>query len=258
MSLPRRTLLALAALAALVAAGTLGPPAVAAPPAIAQPKLVFGSDASFPPMEFLDAHRNLAGFDIDLIKAVAKAGGFEAVVRNTAWDGIFAGLGAGDYDAVLSAVTITEQRKATMDFSLPYVNAGQVIVTSKGNRSATSLEQFAGKKVGVQIGTTGASEVARHRNLALKTYDEAGLAVEDLYAGRIDAVVIDSPTAASYVVQNEKYRGRLAIVGKPFTDERYGIAVRKGNARTLELVNKGLRVVLKDGTIDKLTEKWLK
>jgi polar amino acid transport system substrate-binding protein len=159
---------------------------------------------------------------------------------------------------VVSAVSITDERRATMDFSLPYLNAGQVIVTARDNRAAATLEQYGGRKVGVQMGTTGALEVARHREVLLKGYDEAGLAMDDLYAGRLDAVVIDSPTAASYVVQNDKYRSRLAIVGRPFTSEHYGIAVRKGNVRTLAMINKGLKVVLRDGTVDRLTEKWLK
>lgn len=231
---------------------------IASLPAWAQTKLVFGSDATFPPMEFLDSGKNIVGFDVEMIKAVAKAGGFEAVVKNTAWDGIFAGLAAGDYDAVLSSVTITEERKGTMDFSTPYVNAGQVIIVKKGLKGLTTLSQFGGKKVGAQIGTTGAIEVAKYKNITMKTYDEAGLAVEDLNIGRIDAVVIDSPTAASYVLQNDKYKASLMIVGTPFTNEQYGIAVKKGNKKALEMINKGLATVIKDGTMAKLSQKWLK
>ena len=231
---------------------------LASMPALAAgPKLTFGSDCTFPPMEFLDANKNIVGFDIDLINAVAKAGGFEAVVKNTAWDGIFAGLAAGDYDAVLSSVTITDERKQTMDFSIPYVNAGQVIIVPKAYSASSDLKAFGGKKVGVQIGTTGASEVMKYKDIQMKTYDEVGLAVEDLTIGRTDAVVVDSPTAASYVLQNDKYKAKLKIIGKPFTNEQYGIAVRKGDKKTLDLVNKGLQAVLKDGTVDKLSKKWL-
>jgi polar amino acid transport system substrate-binding protein len=226
------------------------------PALAAGPKLTFGSDCTFPPMEFLDANKNIVGFDIDLINAVAKAGGFEAVVKNTAWDGIFAGLAAGDYDAVLSSVTITDERKQTMDFSKPYVNAGQVIITPKSYNGPADLKSFAGKLVGAQIGTTGAIEVAKFKDIQMKTYDEEGLAVEDLAIGRINAVVMDSPTAASYVLQNDKYKAKLKIVGKPFTTEEYGIAVKKGNAQALDMINKGLDVVIKDGTIAKLSKKW--
>ena len=220
-------------------------------------KIVFGSDATFPPMEFVDAQKNVVGFDIDMINAVAKAGGFEASVKNTAWDGIFAGLTAGDYDAVLSSVTITEERKGTMDFSTPYVNAGQVIIVPKATTNVSKPDDLVGKKVGVQIGTTGDIAVAKIAKVTKKTYDEIGLAVEDLSIGRLDAVVVDSPIAANYVLQNDKYKAKLQIVGAPFTEEFYGVAVKKGNSKVLDLVNKGLAAIQKDGTLDKLKAKWL-
>jgi polar amino acid transport system substrate-binding protein len=240
---------------ALLAVATL---AIAAMPALAaQPKLVFGSDCTYPPMEMLDKDKKIVGFDIDMIQAVAKAGGFEAVVKNVAWDGIFAGLTAGDYDAVLSAVTITEERERTMDFSNPYVDAGQVLIVNKNLNGLTLLSQFGGRKVGAQIGTTGAIEVMKFKNIKLKSYDEAGLAVEDLYVGRIDAVVVDSPTAKSYVLQNARYKGKLKIVGDLFTDEHYGIALKKGNTKALAMINRGLEIIKKDGTLAKLAHKWL-
>jgi polar amino acid transport system substrate-binding protein len=223
-----------------------------------KPKIVFASDATFPPMEFVDSSKQIQGFDIDMIKAAAQAAGFEAVIKNTAWDGIFAGLSAGDYEAVLSSVTITDQRKGVMDFSTPYVNAGQVIIVPKTAKGISKPADLAGKKVGVQIGTTGDIAVAKIAKVTKKTYDEIGLAVEDLAIGRLDAVVVDSPIAANYVLQNEKYKARLQIVGIPFTEEYYGIAVKKGDKTTLDLINKGLAVIEKDGTMAKLKAKWLK
>jgi len=247
MKMFRKTLLMVAAVA------------LAAMPALAAlPKLTFGSDCTYPPMEMLDANKKIVGFDIDMIEAVAKAGGFEAVVKNTAWDGIFAGLSAGDYDAVVSAVTITDERARTMDFSIPYVDAGQVIIVNKNLNGLTTLSQFGGKKVGVQIGTTGAIEVQKFKNIKMKSYDEAGLAVEDLFIGRTDAVVVDSPTAKTYVLQNAKYKDKLKIVGEQFTDEHYGIALKKGNQKALDMINKGLAIIIKDGTLAKIADKWLK
>ena len=220
-------------------------------------KITFGSDATFPPMEFVDSAKNVVGFDVDMINAAAKAAGFTAVVKNTAWDGIFAGLTAGDYDAVLSSVTITDERKGTMDFSTPYVNAGQVIIVPKTNKKVTKPDQLSGLKVGVQIGTTGDIAVAKIAKVDKKTYDEIGLAVEDLSIGRLDAVVVDSPIAANYVLQNDKYKAKLMIVGAPFTEEFYGVAVKKGNSAVLDLVNKGLAAIQKNGTMDALKKKWL-
>jgi len=240
---------------ALLAVATV---AIASLPALAAlPKLTFGCDCTYPPMEMLDASKKITGFDPEMIQAVAKAGGFEAVVKNTAWDGIFAGLTAGDYDAVLSAVTITDERARTMDFSIPYVEAGQVIVVNQSVNGMTLLNQFGGHKVGAQIGTTGAIEVAKYKNIKLKSYDEAGLAIEDLYVGRIDAVVVDSPTARTYVLQNAKYKSKLKIVGEQFTDEHYGIALKKGNTKALEMINRGLEIIKKNGELAKLSHKWL-
>jgi polar amino acid transport system substrate-binding protein len=246
MRLLRKALLALAWFA--LAAG---------PSLAAEPRLVFASDCTFPPMEMVDANKQLVGFDIDMIQAVARAGGFQAVVKNTAWDGIFAGLAAGDYDAVVSSVTITPERSRALAFSTPYLDAGQVLIVRRDLSGLTALTQFGGKQVGAQIGTTGALEVAKHRTITLKSYDEAGLAVEDLYVGRIDAVVLDSPTARNYVLRNDKYKSRLKIVGQPFTDEHYGVAVKKGNQKALELINRGLDSIRKDGTLARLIHKWL-
>lgn len=219
----------------------------------------FGSDATFPPMEFVDsATKNVVGFDVDMINAIGKISGFTANVKSTAWDGIFAGLAAGDYDGVLSSVTITDERKAAMDFSTPYLNAGQVIIVPKATMNVSAPSDLAGLTVGVQISTTGDIAVAKIPGVKeKKTYDDIGLAVEDLSIGRLDAVVVDSPTAAGYVLQNDKYKARLKIVGVPFTEEYYGVAVKKGDGQLLGLINKGLDVIMKDGTLDALKKKWL-
>jgi polar amino acid transport system substrate-binding protein len=222
-------------------------------------KFVFGSDATFPPMEFVDAaSKKVVGFDVDMINAISKVSGFQAEVKSTAWDGIFAGLAAGDYDGVLSSVTITDERKATMDFSTPYLNAGQVIIVPKTTKNVSKPSDLVGLTVGVQISTTGDIAVGKIAGVKeKKTYDDIGLAVEDLTIGRLDAVVVDSPTAAGYVLQNDKYKAKLQIVGVPFTEEYYGIAVKKGNSNLLGLINKGLAVIMKNGTLDKLKKKWL-
>ena len=224
-------------------------------------KITIASDATFPPMEMVDANKNIVGFDIDMINAAAKAGGFTAEVRNTAWDGIFAGLENGKYDAVLSSVTITDERKKTMDFSLPYINAGQILTVRADEGNVTTLADLKGKKVGAQIGTTGAFEIDKVKDadkITEKTYDEIGLAFEDLSNGRIDGVVVDNPTAASYALQNDKYKGKLKTVGTVFTEEYYGIAVKKGNQKVLDLINAGLKKVLDAGANKAIEDKWLK
>ena len=221
-------------------------------------KIVVASDATWPPMEFVDENKNVVGFDIDLVTEVAKAAGFEVEVKNTAWDGIFAGLAAGNYQAVASSVTITEERKATMDFSEPYVNAGQVLVVRKSTTGVASLADLKGKKVAAQIGTTGAIEIGKVEGLELKSYDEVGLAFEDLANGNVEGVVADSPIAANFALQNASYKDKLMIVGVPFTDEYLGFAFKKGDAKTLKLFNDGLAKVKSSGKLEELQVKWLK
>lgn len=209
-------------------------------------------------MEFLNADKEIVGYDIDLLKAVADAGGFEVEFANTAWDGIFAGLATNAYDAVISAVTITEERRATMDFSDPYINAGQVLIVAQSMSGVDGLADMAGKTVGAQIGTTGAFAIDDAAGVELATFDELGLAIAALANGQIDGVVADKPTAADYVLQNDEYSGTLKIVGEAFTDEYYGIAVKKGNTELLDLINEGLAEVLASDIPAQLEDKWLR
>jgi polar amino acid transport system substrate-binding protein len=220
-------------------------------------KIVVATDATWPPMEYVNLQKEIVGFDVDLLTLAAKEGGFEVEFKNTAWDGIFAGLANGQYDAIISSVTITEERKQKMDFSIPYINAGQVLIVRAATSGVTVLADLKGKSVGAQIGTTGAFAIKEVKGLDLRTYDELGLAIEDLVNKRIDGVVADTPIAADFVMQNENYNEVLKIVGEPFTEEYYGVAVKKGNKEVLALINKGLKKVL-DAKMDvPLLDKWL-
>ncbi|MFO7782445.1 MAG: basic amino acid ABC transporter substrate-binding protein [Spirochaetia bacterium] len=221
--------------------------------------ITVATDATWPPMEFVDPDTGeLVGFDIDLINRIAEEAGFEVEIQNTAWDGIFAGLGAGQYDAVISSVTITADRQETMDFSEPYINAGQVLIVQQSASGVSTLEDLRGEQVGAQIGTTGAIEIQNMDGVELRTYDEIGLAIEDLANGRISGVVADTPIAANYALQNEEYSDTLEIVGEPFTNEFYGIAVQEGNDEVLAMINEGLAAAQEAGYIEELENKWLR
>lgn len=221
-------------------------------------KIVIATDATWPPMEFINADKEIVGFDIDLMNLAAEKGGFEVEFKNTAWDGIFAGLANKQYDAVMSSVTITEERKETMDFSIPYINAGQVLIVQNSTSGVTKLADLKGKAAGAQIGTTGFFEIQKVDGVEAKSYDELGLAIEDLANGRIAGVVADTPIAADYVLQNDNYKGSLKIVGEPFTEEFYGVAVKKGNSEILDVINSGLKKVLDTKDYEKLEDKWLR
>jgi polar amino acid transport system substrate-binding protein len=220
--------------------------------------VTFATDATWPPMEMVDKNKAIVGFDIDFMNAVAKEAGFKAVYKNTAWDGIFGGLEAGKYDAIVSSVTITDERKKQYDFSDPYITVGQILVVPKTTKDVKVLADLKGKKVGAQIGTTGSFEIKKVEGVELKTYDEIGLAFEDMAAGRLSGVVCDEPTAANFALQRAEYRDKFKIVGEPFTEEFYGVVVKKGNKKLLDLINKGIRAVQAKKIDVQLRKKWLR
>ncbi|MEW6263650.1 MAG: basic amino acid ABC transporter substrate-binding protein [Thermodesulfobacteriota bacterium] len=226
--------------------------------ALAQEKTItFATDATWPPFEFVDANKNIIGFSIEYMTAAGKEAGFKAAFKAVAWDGIFAGLAGGQYDAICSSVSITEERKKTMDFSQPYFQIKQALIVRQDSK-AKSLADLKGKKVGSQISTTGTFAVQKVKGVESKTYDEVGLAIEDLYNGRIEAVVCDDPVAGHYALKNEKYKASLKIAAIIEADvEHYGIAVKKGNKAVLDLVNKGIAAVKTKGLDKALMKKWI-
>ncbi len=222
----------------------------------AETTIVFATDATWPPMEFINAQKQIVGYSIDFMKAAGKEAGFKPVFRNTAWDGIFAGLAAGKYDAICSSVSITEKRKKAMDFSEPYFTVRQALIVPR-NSHVRSLADLKGKKVGGQIGTTGYFAIKSAEGVIPKSYDEIGLAMEDLNVGRIDAVVCDDPVAANYALLKYKDTLKIAAVIETGEVEQYGIAVRKGNTKVLDLVNRGIAAVKAKGIDQELKKKWI-
>jgi polar amino acid transport system substrate-binding protein len=211
-------------------------------PVAAETTIVFATDATWPPMEFVNDQKQVVGYAMDFMTAAGKEAGFVPVFKNTAWDGIFAGLAANKYDAIVSSVTITEQRKKAMDFSDPYFTVRQALIVPKSS-SAKSLAELKGQKVGGQIGTTGYFAIKAVEGVEAKSYDEVGLAMEDLNVGRIAAVVCDDPVAANYALDKYKQNLKIAAIIESGEAENYGVAVHKGNSKVLELVNKGIAAV---------------
>ena len=224
---------------------------------MAAEKFVVATDCTWPPMEMLDANKQPEGFDVDFIKAVAKAAGFEVDVRNIAWDGIFGGVATGQYDIVASATTITEERQKQFDFSDPYYEVAQAVVLPAG-KSIKTLADLKGKKVGGQIGTTGVFVIRKAGvEVDLKEYDDVGLAIQDMLGGRLDAVICDDPVALYYVNKKADTAGKLNISFKTEEKEYYGFTVRQGRKDLVEKLNKGIKEVKASGVEAKLLQKWM-
>lgn len=216
-------------------------------------KLLMGSDTTYPPFESIDDKGEAVGFDVDLAREIAKRLGLELEVVSVKWEGIIPGLKTGDYDIVMSAMTITDERKMEIDFSDPYIDSDQSIAVRKGDTSIKGQADLAGKVVGVQVDTTGqftAEEIPGIKEV--RKYDTILMAFEDLELGRIDAVINDYPVNA-YI---SKTRGKTEVVATIKTEEKYGIGVKKGNAQLLEAINMALADIRKDGTYDTIFEKW--
>lgn len=220
---------------------------------------IVASDATWPPMESLDEHKKVVGYSSDYIAAIAKEAGFNIEIRNAAWDGIFAALNADLVDIIASSVTITDKRKQkVMDFSKPYYNVHQAIIVPK-NSSIKTMNDLTGKKIGGQIGTSGLVETLPKAKVKaiVKTYDEIGLALEDLSNGSLDAVICDEPVANYFIKQQPEYTDRLAVAFVTKEIEQYGFAVKKGNKELLDKINNGIRAVKEKGIEAALIKKWI-
>jgi polar amino acid transport system substrate-binding protein len=232
--------------------------AAASAPAPAPAKVyVVGTDAAYAPFESQNEKGEIVGFDIEVLQAVAAKAGIEVKFVNTPWEGIFNALGQGDRDMVVSAVTITEERKGTMDFSDPYFDAQQLIAV-KENSKIAKFADLKKLKVGVQTGTTGDEAVTKLLGKAstnIKRFESTPLALKELEAGGVDAVVADNGVIAHYVANNPG--GKFKTVSdKEFVPEQYGIAFKKGNTELQAKMNQGLAAIKADGSYAQIHAKY--
>jgi len=217
-----------------------------------------GTDAAYAPFESQNEKGEIVGFDIDIVRAVAEKAGFEVKFVNTPWEGIFNALKQGDRDLLVSSITITDERKQSMDFSAPYFDAHQLIAV-KSDSKVTRFDDLKDLRVGVQTGTTGDETISKlqgKNSTNIKRFESTPLALKELEAGGIDAVVADNGVVVNYVANNAASRFRT-VNDPAFVPEQYGIAVRNGNADLLAKVNQGLAAIRADGTYDRIYAKYL-
>jgi polar amino acid transport system substrate-binding protein len=251
----------------LAACGKSEPPAPPPAPAAAAPAsapapapakvVVVGTDAAYAPFESQNEKGEIVGFTVDVVNAVAAKAGLEVKFVNTPWEGIFNALTQGDRDMIASSVTITDERKQTMDFTQPYFDAQQLIAV-KDNSKITSFADLKKAKVGVQTGTTGDEAVTKllgKTSTSIKRYESTPLALKELEAGGVDAVVADNGVVIHYVANNPG--GKFKTVSdKDFVPEQYGFAVKKGNAELVGKLNQGIAAIKADGTYDAIYKKY--
>jgi len=217
-------------------------------------KLSMGSDTSYPPFESMEGTKPV-GFDVELAQAIAKKMGLQLNVISTAWDGIIPGLKTNKYDVIMSAMTITADRKKQINFSNPYIDSDQSIAVVKGS-PIKSQADLKGKVVGVQIDTTGQFEAEKIQKAGglkeIQKFDTILVAFEALEQGKVDAIINDFPVN-SYISLK---RGKTVVIAKIPTNEQYGIGIAKTNTSLLTNVNKALQEVKDDGTYAVIYKKW--
>lgn len=201
-------------------------------------------------MEYKEGDK-IVGFDVDLAQALADKIGLKLDYQTTAWDGIFPALIAHKFDMVMSAVSITDDRKKEMDFSTPYYKVDQTALI-KADSGIDSIGKLNGKTAGVQIGTTGELEAKKIAGLKVNTYDDNLLAIEDLKAGRVDTVICDSIVGDVYAKDNKDVKVGFVIT----TNESYGIAFAKDTPELRDAVNAALKALVDDGTFAGISKKW--
>ena len=218
---------------------------------------VVGSGGTYRPFEFENSQKELEGFDIDIIKAIAKTEGFDIKLINTPWEGIFATLSTGDRDIIISGITITDKRKNMVDFSLPYFPAEQSIVVPDGS-DVDSINSLKGKKIGVVNSSTGdivVSDVVGKNSTDIKRFDNTPLMLQELGEGGIDAAVGDVGVVKFYIKTHPEKPLKLVSDDK-FERQYFGIAVAKGNDELKAKLDDGLKKIIADGTYAKIYATW--
>lgn len=213
-----------------------------------------GADPTFPPFEFRDPKTNaITGFDLDLIKAIAKQTGHPVEIVPLPFDGLIPALQSHSIDAAISAITITPERARAVDFSRPYFKAGQAIVVRENGPAFTDLAALKGRRIAVQIGTTGALEASKIPDAIVSSFDSTPLALQELANGNADAVLSDVP-AILYAIDQANLTG-LKLSGENLSTEYYGVALPTRSPITAA-VNQGLNNLIQNGRYAEIYRRW--
>ncbi|MGH6931549.1 MAG: transporter substrate-binding domain-containing protein [Dongiaceae bacterium] len=216
--------------------------------------LKVGSDTTYPPMETIDeATGQVVGFDVDVMSAICERINCKAEFVTTAWDGIFAALQQGEFDMVVSGVSITEERDKIVDFSDPYIIVSQAILLRVADQGLTIDDFKQGRKLAAQTATTNAQlaeELIGRENVSL--YDTFAGAVAALKNGDVSGVIIDGTSASAY---EQEFAGELVIGITGLQSDPLGLVFQEGSPLR-DTFNEGLKMIQDDGTLDKLKGKY--
>lgn len=216
----------------------------------AKPKLVIGTDPGFKPFEYRQGGK-IVGFDIDLAQEIANDTGRQLVIEEMNFDGLIAALQAGKIDMAVAGMSVTLERAQNVNFSNPYYLASQMIIVRDNDGRIGGKADLTGKKVGVQLGTTGDTIVSELPQVTKVQFSAVPAVLQELRSGRIDAAVLDNAPAETYIKTNPD----LKMLDTKLSEENYAIALRKNRTDLLQEVNAAIKRVNQDGTYQRLIEK---
>lgn len=214
-------------------------------------ELIMATNAYFEPYEYYEGDA-VTGIDVEIAQAIADKLGLTLKVEDMEFDSIIAAVNSGKAHIGVAGMTVTEDRLENVDFSDPYTTATQVIIVQEGSE-ITGADDLVGKKIGVQLGTTGDIFASDIEDVQLEQYNKGMDAVQALANGIIDAVIIDNEPAKQFVSKAEG----LQILEEEFVTEEYAIAVAKGNEELLDDINKALDAIIADGTVKGIVDKYI-
>lgn len=213
--------------------------------------IIMGTNAEFAPFEYRDGNE-IVGFDIDISKKIAEKLGQELKIEDMEFGGLLAALESGKVDFVAAGMTNDAERAKQVDFSNPYYTSNQLITIRVDNTDITSGDDLKGKKIGVQLGTTGESVARDIEGAEVVSFDKGAMALVDLVNKKVDAVVLDAEPTKNYTADQEE----LKILDEKLTEEEYSIAVPKGNEELLKVINETLEEIKASGEYDELIAKY--
>lgn len=215
--------------------------------------LTMATNAQFPPYEYYDG-KDIIGIDADIAKAIADKMGLELKIDDMEFDSIITAVSTGKADLGLAGMTVDPDRQKNVDFSDPYATGVQVIIV-KEDSTIAKPDDLKGKKIGVQLATTGDQyATSDYGKDSVVQYNKGSDAVMALTQGQVDAVIIDNEPAKSYVEANKG----LKILDTKYVTENYAACISKDNTGLTKAVNKALAELKADGTLQKIVDKYIK
>lgn len=213
------------------------------------------TESVYPPMEFMDEAGKVVGFDMDLMAAIAQALGWKLEIITTDFAGITEGLGANRYDAIIAGMTITDERKEKVLFSEPYIDAvGLSLVVAADEPKLAGFDDIRGKIIGVQQGSSAESYALNDPSIKeVKMYPTNAEAMLDLWAKRVDGVILDNVVGAYYMKQNAS---RYKLLPEIEEAGPIGIAIPIDSPELKAKIDGVLKAMKADGRLDKIAEKW--